>query len=99
MFFGLYFFYDFNNDSLLINDEGFPDNPHIGFPIVFFLTPGTIILQHLFFGIRNQAERQLSTTFSSTAKASGGAKSVAEVLNFVDRGTEKNIILMWGIMT
>ena len=59
MLFGLYFFDDFNDDSLLINDEGLPDNPHVGFPVIFFLTPGTIILKDLLFGVRDQGERKL----------------------------------------
>ena len=37
-------------------------------------------------------KRQLTSTYGKTTKSAGGAKSVAEVLNYVDRGTEKNII-------
>lgn len=37
-------------------------------------------------------KRQLTSTFGTATKSSGGAKAVAEVLNFVDRGTEKNIV-------
>ena len=37
-------------------------------------------------------KRQLSSSFGQATKSSGGAKAVAEVLNFVDRGTEKNIV-------
>jgi len=35
---------------------------------------------------------KLAGTFNTDLHAIGGAKSVAEVLNFVDRGTEKNIL-------